>query len=167
MDTTRSVQSALDLRELLKELSEHSAVLSSLEDKLENVSENIALNSVKFHEHLHEIETELTETRELLALKTALLNQSYKTALLNKLKEHRTRKSHLLILLESKTDAYITELQTLLQSDVPSAERTGLSSHVADLNELKQKLKYIDIKLKARKDKEYQKNRQDTHRQPA
>lgn len=167
VDTTRSVQSALDLRELLKELSEHSAVLSSLEDKLENVSENIALNSVKFHEHLHEIETELTETRELLALKTALLNQSYKTALLNKLKEHRTRKSHLLILLESKTDAYITELQTLLQSDVPSAERTGLSSHVADLNELKQKLKYIDIKLKARKDKEYQKAVNIIHRNPS
>lgn len=157
MDTTKSVQSALDLRELLKEISEHSAVLSSLEDKLENVSENIALNSEKFREHMHEIETELKENRELLTQKKELLNQSYKIALLNKLEERRTRKSRLLVLLESKTDAYIAELESLLQSEMPSAEQTGLTSHVTELNELKQKLKHINIKLKARKNKEYQK----------
>lgn len=157
VDTTKSVQSALDLRELLKELSEHSAVLSSLEDKLEHVSENAALNSEKFREHLRTIEAELKENRELLAQKKELLNQSYKIALQNKLEERRARKSRLLVLLESKTDAYISELQTLLQSDISSAEQAGLNSHITELREFRQKLQSIDIKLKARKDKEYQK----------
>lgn len=157
VDTTKSVQSALDLRELLKELSEHSAVLSSLEEKLEHVSENAALNSEKFREHMHEIEAEFKENRELLAQKKELLNQSYKTALQNKLEERRARKSHLLTLLESKTDAYISELQTLLQADMPSKEQAGLNSHITELREFRQKLQGIDVKLKARKDREYQK----------
>lgn len=156
VDTTKSVQTALDLKELLKELSEHSAVLSSLEDKLENVSENIALNSEKFHAHLHEIETELRENRELISQKKELLNQSYKIALLNRLEERRARKSRLLVLLQRKTDTYITELETLLRSDMPSKEHAGLTSHVAELHEFKQKLEQIDITLKARKDREYQ-----------
>ncbi len=157
VDTTKSVQSALDLKELLKDVSERNAVLSSLEDKLENVSENIALNSDKFRAHLHEIEAELMENRKLLTQKKELLSQSYKTALMNKLQERRAKKSRLLVLLENKTDAYIEELENLQQSETPFKEQDGLTLHITELQEFKQKLNHINIALRARKDKEYQK----------
>lgn len=90
-DTTKSVQSALDLRELLQELTERSAVLSSLEDKLENVSENIAQNSEKLHEHIHEIESDFRESREILYQKRERIKSSYKKALHERLKERKVR----------------------------------------------------------------------------
>lgn len=90
-DTTKSVQSALDLRELLQELTERSAVLSSLEYKLENVSENIAQNSEKLHEHIHEIESEFRESREILSQKRERIKSSYKKALHERLKERKVR----------------------------------------------------------------------------
>ena len=90
-DTTKSVQSALDLRELLQELTERSTVLSSLEERLENVSENIAYNSERLHEHIHEIESELRENREILSQKRERLRCSYKKALHERLKERKIK----------------------------------------------------------------------------
>ncbi|MCI8559973.1 MAG: hypothetical protein HFH03_02440 [Dorea sp.] len=167
VDTTKSVQTAIDLRELLKEFSEHSAVLSSLEDKFENVSENIVLNSQKFRNHILEIETELKNNRELLTQKKDLLNQSYRIALLNRLEEHRARKNRVLVLLNRKLDAYIEELETMLKSDIPSKNHAWLISHITELNAFKKKLKHIDIMLKAYKDKEFQRAADIIRRNPS
>lgn len=157
VDTTKSVQSALDLRELLKEVSENNAVLASLEDKLENVAGNINQSSEKFRTHIQEIEEEIRENRELLTERRELLSQSHKDALLDKLKERKENKSHLLTLLKNKTEAFIAELNELAKADISENEHTKLSLYAKELGEFRASLDRIEHSLKSRKNKEYQK----------
>ncbi len=157
VDATKSVQSALDLRELLKELSESNAVLSSLESRLENVSESIVRNSENFRTHMLEIESEIEENRKLLMHKAELSSTLHKAALFDKLKERRGHKAQRLALLKKKTEAFIAELNTLTDSGLSPAENTKFSSYRKELCEFSARLEHIEHSLKARRLKEYQK----------
>lgn len=157
VDTTKSVQSALDLRELLKEVSENNTTLQSLEEKLSTVAENITESSDKFREHVKEIEAEIQENRELLTQKKELLEHSYKMALIDKLAERRERKSHLVTLFKNKTAAFIAELEDLRETEISENDHTRFSSYVKELNEFMVNLERIEHSVHSRKEKEYQK----------
>lgn len=157
VDTTKSVQSALDLRELLKELSENNAVLTSLESRLENISENITRSSENFRTHIHEIESEIEENRLLLLQRAELSGSLRQSVLFDRLKERRRHKAQRLTLLKKKTDAFITELNALTDSGLSVNEHARLSSYKKELCESKTRLEHIEHALKARRLKEYQK----------
>ena len=156
-DTTKSVQSALDLRELLKELSENSAVLSSLESRLEHVSGNITRSSERFRSHIREIEAEIDENRKLLLPKTRLPLTLHGPALADLLKERLEHKGQRLVLLKAKTEAFITELNSLSESALSASENARLEAYRKELCEFRSRLEAIDHSLKARRHKEYQK----------
>lgn len=167
IDTTKSVQAALDVRELLKEVSENSTVISSLEEKLENMAENINESSEKFRIRIQEIEAETAESRRLLKQKNELLNKSYQTYLLDRLNERKARKSHVLSLLKSKTEVFITEIGDLLESGISENEQAKLSRYKEELAELHANLERIELSVKSRKAKDLKKAASIIRRNPS
>ena len=157
IDTTKSVQTALDVRELLKELSENNTVISSLEEKLETVAANINESSERFRTRIQEIEEETAESRRLLKQRNELLSESYQTYLLDRLNERKARKSHILSLLKSKTEAFITEISDLVESGISENEQVKLSLYKKELAELHENLERIELSVKSRKTKDYKK----------
>lgn len=156
-DTTKSVQSALDLRELLKELSENNAVLTSLENRLEHVSGNISRSSESFRAHILEIEAELEENRKLLMEKAGLPRTLKTAALAEKLRERRMHKAQRLSLLKEKTEAFIAELNALSDSVSSASENARLNAYQSELGEFRERLEAMEHSLRSRKLKEYQK----------
>lgn len=156
-DTTKSVQSALDLRELLKELSENNALLSSLEGRLEHVSGNITLSSEKFCTHIRKIEDEIEENKKLLAKRAGLSRTLQDTALADRLNERRAHKAKRLSLLKEKTEAFIAELNALSGSISSTSENARFEAYKQELGEFRIRLEAIEHSLKSRKLKEYQK----------
>lgn len=156
-DTTKSVQSALDLRELLREVSENNATLQSLEEKLSTVAENITESSEKFREHILEIEAEIQENREFLTQKKSLLEHSRKTALIDRLTERRERKSRLVTLFKTKTEAFLAELENLNKRELSENEDNRFSLYAKELNEFMTNLERIEHSVHSRKIKEYEK----------
>lgn len=166
-DVTKSVQSALDVRELLKEISENNTVLASLEEKLENVSENITETSEKFRTRMQELEAETEERKQLLRQKNELLSESYQTYLLDRLNERKANKTGLISLLKEKTETFATELGTKLESNLPEHERTKLANYKKDLAELQESLERIELSVKSRKTKDFRKASSILRRNPS
>ncbi len=150
-------ESILDVRELLKELSENNTVISSLEEKLETVAANINESSERFRTRIQEIEEETAESRRLLKQRNELLSESYQTYLLDRLNERKARKSHILSLLKSKTEAFITEIGDLIESGISENEQVKLSLYKKELAELHENLERIELSVKSRKTKDYKK----------
>ena len=99
VDTTKSVQSALDLKDLLSKLTESNHALSSVEAGLEAAISSLTNGSRKFYTHILEMNTEIQKARTQYELKRAAAQESSRAFLLEKLRERRNKKSHLLSLL--------------------------------------------------------------------
>lgn len=157
VDTTKSVQSALDVKVLLREISENNAAIASLEEKLESVAENISESSEKFRTRIEELEAETMEHKRLLKQKSELMAESRQAYLLDRINERRARKAHILALLKEKTEAFSSELETLLETGISEAEHAKFSRYRIELADFKEGLERIELSVKTRKAKEYKK----------
>ncbi|WP_326907125.1 putative ABC transporter permease [Sedimentibacter sp. MB31-C6] len=155
-DTTKSVQSALDMKELMTKLAENSEYFAMLEDKLNAASANISQGSQEFQEHIQRIEKDLQDNIAIYQQHKEAGQRSRKAFLLEKLLERKDKKSRLFTLLNEKADAAIQEIHIQMQSNISDSEQTRLYSLLTQLNEFKTGLKRVEINMAARKDKEYQ-----------
>lgn len=155
-DTTKSVQSALDMKELMKKLKENNESFAMLEDKLNAAAANISQGSEVFHENIQKIEKDLQENIGIYQHRKESRKKSRKAFLLEKLQERKDKKSRLLNLLNKKADTAIQEIHTQMQSNISESEQTRLSALLTELNEFKSGLRQVEINMAARKDKEYQ-----------
>lgn len=155
VDTTRSVQTALDMKELITKLTESNESFALLETKLAAAAASISQGSDEFKKHVQAIEASMQEKITLIHQHKQIRKQSRQAFLLEKLQEHRDRKSRLLALLHEKADATIQEVLAQMQATPPENKQARLSGLLRDLYEFKDGLRQAELNLAARKDKEY------------
>lgn len=133
VDTTVSIQSALDIKKILKQLTESNELLSTLELEINYVASKISQTSNEFQKQIQRIEKDK-----------------------HKLKYEELKLSRLL---NEKADIIIKEIQLKLKSSSSELEKSQLSKILKKSNELKNKLKNIELHKASLKDKEYKKLR--------
>ena len=155
VDTTKSVQAALDIKELMTKLTENNESFALLQTKLDAVAASISQGSDEFQKHLQRIESDIKENIALFQQGKKMRKQSRQTFLLERLQERRDKKSHLFALLNEKVDAAIQEVHIQLQSTLSESQQAELYRILKDLNEFKGGLKQEELNMAAQKDKEY------------
>lgn len=156
VDATKSVQSALDLKELMAKLSENNESFAALEERIDAAAANITQSSEEFREHLEQIESDFQTNIGLLQERIDQRQKSRKVFILGKLKERRDRKSRLLSLLNEKTDSAIAEINKWVQTRESEAEKTRFTAILEELHAFKADLKKVETGLAALRDREYQ-----------
>lgn len=156
VDTTKSVQSALDLKDLLSKLTESNHALSSVEAGLEAAISSLTNGSRKFYTHILEMNTEIQKARTQYELKRAAAQESSRAFLLEKLRERRNKKSHLLSLLNEKAAAAIAEINELMEHSSLPQEQKHLSSLLVQIQSFQAQIKKFEVDMTARKNKEYE-----------
>lgn len=157
IDATKSVQSALDVRELLREISENNTLIASFEEKFENAAETFSESSEKFRLRIQEIEAETLEHKNLLRQSSELRGKSVHAFLPERFDERKNRKAHFLTLLKEKTDIFLSEIGELLESETSVSEHEKLSRYQKDFAEFRASLERIEISVKGRKPKDFKK----------
>lgn len=155
VDTTKSVQHGLDLKELLSKLAENNESFAVLEKKLSATAANISHSSEEFQKHLQRIDADRQESVSTFQEKMETRKKSRQAFLLERLQARRDRESRLFALLNEKVDASILEVQRQMQSPLAESEQAKLSKSLTELNEFKDELKQAELDRAARKDKEY------------
>ena len=138
VDTTRSVQEALHLRELLAQLAENNETLVKIQKRLDEAAASLAENSAQLRRRMDEMEVRLQELRAGAQLSRAAGRQALESAL----EEARQRRKNLLELLNEKVDAVLESAQR----ETPLAE---------DLRSFKEKLRSVELNMAARKDRDF------------
>ena len=156
IDTTKSVQSALDMKELMTKLAENNEHFATLIEKLDTASATISQGSQAFHDHLEKLGKDFQDNVSIHQQHKEARRKSRKASLLKKLQERKDKRSRLYVFLNEKADATILEIQRQMQSNISESEQRRLSSILHELHEFKKGLKKIEINIAARKDKEYQ-----------
>lgn len=155
IDATKSIQSALDVRELLKEISENNAVIASLEDKFENAAESFSESSDRFRQRIQALESETLEHKNLLKQPGELLSSP--AHLLERLNERKSSKSHLLGLLKERTDIFLEEIGNRLEADSSAPEHEKLSLYRKEFAQFRESLERMEHSVRSRKSKDYKK----------
>lgn len=146
VDTTTSIQSALDFKKLLKQLTENNRIISTFEVKLGSVASIINSGSSQFINQFQKLKLGIQET---------ISRESGKISIVEKLQNIRFSKLKLVELLNEMTDTIIKEVQSKINSDFPKPEKTQLSNLLKDLTQLKGELKKLELSIFSRKDKAY------------
>lgn len=154
-DTIKSVQSALDMKELMRNLSENNESFAMLKTKLNATTASISQSSEEFQEHIQRIESDIKENIAIYQQYKEIRKKYRQAFLLEKLQERKDKKSRLFSLLIEKADAAIQEIHMQMQSNISNSEQTRLLELLAKLSEFKAGLKQIELNMAARKDKEY------------
>ncbi|WP_278730433.1 hypothetical protein, partial [Anaerotruncus colihominis] len=147
---------ALDLKDLLSKLTESNHALSSVEAGLEAAISSLTNGSRKFHTHILEMNTEIQKARTQYELKRAAAQESSRAFLLEKLRERRNKKSHLLSLLSEKAAAAIAEINELMEHSSLPQEQKHLSSLLVQIQSFQAQIKKFEVDMTARKNKEYE-----------
>ncbi|MDD2446288.1 MAG: hypothetical protein PHY91_01190 [Tissierellia bacterium] len=155
VDVTISIQSTLDMKKLLKQLTENNKIISSLQLKINEVTSDINQTSDEFQKHIQEIKAYINVNIRSYQFKIKTQDESKKTFILEKLQNRRDMKSNLLELLNEKTDTTIKEIQLKVDLSSSELEIVQLSKILRNLNEFKAELKKIELNIASIKDKEY------------
>ncbi len=155
VDVTISIQSALDMKKLLKQLTENNKIISSLELKINEVASDINQTSAELQKHIQEIKADIKVNIRSYQFKIKTQDESNKTFILEKLQKRRYMKSNLLKLLNEKADTIIKEIKLRVDSSSSELERVQLSKILKNLKEFKAGLKKIELNMTSIKDKEY------------
>lgn len=146
VDTTTSIQSALDMKKLLKQLTENNRLFSTLELRLDSVASIINSRANQFQGQIQKIKTGMQEIINL---------ESGKNSLVEKLQKVRSSKLKLVELLSEMNDTIIKEVKLKINSDFQRPDKTQLSKLLKDLNQHKIDLKKLELNIFSRKDKVY------------
>jgi len=154
-DTTRSVQSALDMKELMHNLAENNKSFALLETKINAAAESLSQGSDEFKSRLQRIENDIKES---------LMFQQYKepgqktrrAVIMEKLQAYKEKRARLFSLLTEKADTLIQEINLQIQSNISRPEKTTLLGLLTRLGEFKENLKQLELNLASRRDKEFE-----------
>ena len=167
VDVTKSVQSALDMKELLKQLTENNKLMASIESKVNEVSLKISQTSDEFNKRIQEIRSDIEENIRFYRFKIKLQDQFNKAYALEKHENRRHTKHSLLTLLSEKTESAIKEIQLKVDSSSSEFERVQLSKIVNNLNEFKTGIESIKMSISSIKEKEFKIASTIIHRNPS
>lgn len=166
VDATISIQSALDMKELLHQITENNKLISSVELKINEIASNISQTSNEFQKHLQRIGVDIKENTHSYQSKVEMQKESNKASQFERIKKRKYSKLRFLALLSEKVDTIIKEIHVKINSEFSKAEKVQLSEILKELKELKNVLKKAEINIASGKDKVYKKAANLIHRNP-
>lgn len=152
VDTTRSIQSALNLKELMKKLTENSEAVSRINSRLSSLSEKLEERSDQFRQRMKELES----TRGGFAQQSGETALSPKERWQRRLAEYRERQSGILSTAREKAAAALAEVEQRMQKAPSEQERSRLESIRSALKELHSTIRASEIENAARRNLDYQ-----------
>lgn len=156
VDTVKSVQAALDLKELMHKLAENSQTMERINAQLSETIEQLNEDSELLHQRLANLEESLAERHERLAQNRQARRQSRNAYLLEQLQERRDRKSERLTVLLKKSELALEETsRQLVQADT-NIKRERLEATRTAILEFQTALHKMEVEMSARKDREFQ-----------
>ena len=150
-DATISIQSALDLKKLLKQAADNNKLLASLSLKLNNITSSVSETSQELHKQITSIATDMQEHIHNLKSK----GKTDKGFPMHKLQKQKNTKLHLLDQLNNKLDIVIKEIQKQRNVTSPSKKKIELSNIIKDLDEIKSQIRKIELNISSLNDKVY------------
>lgn len=152
VDTTRSIQGALDLKELMKKLTENSEAVSRINTRLSSLSEKLEERSDQFKQRIRELEA----ARGGLAPQPGESALSPKERWQRRLAEYRERQSGILSTAREKAAAALAEVEQRMQKARSEQERSRLEAMRSALKELHSSIRTSEIEAAARRNLDYQ-----------
>lgn len=126
IDATKSVQNALDIKELLKKMAESSEAVREFELRMEEVAAQFSRNSEQFRARLRELEAEAARRREEAMEQREEKANTRKERLVQNLAHWRDRDSRLFTALEEKGVYLLDETEKRLMEAASQEERERL-----------------------------------------
>lgn len=154
-DVTKSIQTALDLKELLTRISENNQLLENLETHLDSVMDRITIDSGHMREKLQQIEETILERKAQLEETRTRQALLYRESLLERLTEHRERKARILAALEEKAGILRQEIASQLQRELSPQEQERLLSVKNTISEFHALIHQIEVELAAQKNRDF------------
>lgn len=156
VDVTQSVQDALDLKALLIKLTDSNDLLDRLDAKADALAGKLENSSAKFKERLAEIDRVRMEGLAERQNRKREKELSQKTFLLEKLAEHRSRKSGILSFCKEKAAAVLEEANAQLCGAATEQETERLQRVIDSLTEFLDSVQKAEIEMGFRKDRDFQ-----------
>jgi len=154
IDFSLSIQKALDVKKLVKQITENNKMIVLLEDKLKEITISVSQTSQELQEYIQQLETVLQENISSLQAKAEIRKQSLKAVVTSNIQQHKNKKFHLLDRLEEKIDKVRSELQ-VKEIHLSNSKKLVMTNYIKDLEELKAKLKLARLSIHSQKDKKY------------
>lgn len=151
VDVTRSIQSALNLKELMQKLTERYEVVNRINSSLVSLSEKLEERSAQFKLRMKELE----DTHGNAVLHPVKKARSAKERWLQKLSEYRKQQSDVLITAQQKTSAALTEVEQWIQSAPSEQELARLETIRSALIDLQALIHGSEIEAAARPNRDY------------
>jgi len=137
-DTTYSVQSALDMKRILKEITAHNRLVTSLGLKLNEITANVNTTMKEIHESIQGFESDILKNIPVFD-KDDMKKESFEQ----------------LELLNKKVNLSIKKIQSQISSALSSKDHVQLSAVLENLYELKSRLKAAELNITSLKNKAY------------
>ena len=134
MDLTLSVRSALDLKELLEQLSASNETLAHIGARLEETASFLAQSTQDARRKLGEVQEQLRDATEQRGAALARKKEAGLTALETRLAARREKKSRFMEFLERRTAQALNDAQTRLPQAETAEEREKLEHLVEELS---------------------------------
>lgn len=154
-DATISIQSALDMKKLLKLITEHKKLISSLELKISEVASDLNQTSEEFKRYTHIIRAELNHFIQAYQNRAEAEKQSKIGLTLELVQKLRHREFNLLKQLNEKVDITIKAIQLKVDSTSSKLENVQLTRGLKDLDEFRGVLKKIELNITSLRYKEF------------
>lgn len=151
VDTTRSIQSALNLKELMKKLTENSEAVNRINSRLSSLSEKLEERSDQFKQRMKELEA----ARGTAGQQSGLPALPEKERWQRRLSEYRERQSGTLSAAREKAAAALAEVEQRLQKAPSEQERSHLESIRSALTELHSTIRSSEIENASRRNRDY------------
>lgn len=145
LDTTKSVQAALDLKALLNKLTESSQTLEHISARLNTAVEQLGESSSQLRQRLSSLEDSVSN-RYAQAVQTKEL----------RLQDHREKKSARLADLLQKVELGLEDISRQLSTAETKAEQDRLEKIKETLLGFKSALHNAELEMAARKDRDFQ-----------
>lgn len=155
IDATKSVQAAFDMKKILQQMTENNKLISSIEEKLNDITLNISQTSDELREYIESASKDIEEILDSYKDQDEVHKQVNRFSKLEIIQRQKHRKFTTLDLLNEKVDKIVKETQEYINSTLSKPEQGQLSKALKDLDEIKHKLKRIELNIASRKDKEY------------
>lgn len=153
-DATISIQSALDMKKLLKLITEHKKLISSLELKISEVASDLNQTSEEFKRYTHNIRAALNHFIQPYQNRDEAEKQSKIELTLELIQKQRYRRFNLLKQLDEKVDTTIKAIQSKVDSTSSKLEDIQLTRGLKNLDDFKGVLKKIELNIASLRDKE-------------
>lgn len=157
VDVTKSVQNALDLKELMVKLTESKEAMEQLEKRYLSLVEKLDYCSDWMKERIREIETTLVEKKEVSYKQIKEKELLGREMLMEKLAEQRYRKAKRLSVSREKINIVLSEVAQQLERAMTAQEKQTLEKVRSSLLELQSSIHKIEVEMAARKNREFQK----------